>query len=163
MSDEESVVVDEDADLEPEETIQQLQEEIEELEDRLARALADKKNLAKRRDKDVDRAHTRAQRSVLRDVIPVLEDLQRALDGGVDEDGVALVYENLQDVLDRNGIERIDASGAFDPHLHDAVATVETDEVPDGEIVEEVQPGYRHDGDVIRPSKVTVARPPEEE
>lgn len=163
MSDEESVVVDEDADLEPEEQIQQLQEQIQELQDRLARALADKQNLAKRRDKDVERARTKARRAVLRDVLPILEDLERALDGGVDETGVQLVHENLQDVLDRQGIERIDASGTFDPHLHDAVATVETDETPDGEIVEEVQPGYRHDDDVLRPSKVTVARPPEEE
>lgn len=162
--DPQQVVVDADAD--PDELRQRVDDlaaEVAELEDRLARALADKQNQIKRRERDVDRARRRGEDDVLEDVLPVLEALDRALDGDVDRQGVRMVRDAVVDALDRHGVEPIDAEGeTFDPTRHEAIARVPAD-APEGTVVEVVQPGYVRDGEVLRPSKVTVAAPDADE
>lgn len=144
--------------------VETLEADVEELEDRLARALADKQNLAKRRDREVARARRRGEQAVLEAVFPVLEALDRALDGEVDRQGVRMVRDEVLDLLDRHDVEPIRAEGdTFDPARHEAVARVATDEAPPGSVVDVVQPGYVRGDAVLRPSKVTVAAPDDEE
>ena len=70
-----------------------------------------------------------------------------------------MVYRNMLDYLKGSGLERVAAAGCqFDPHKHDAIMQMETDEEPEGTVLEEYQPGYSMRGKVIRPSKVKVAR-----
>lgn len=163
MSDEEETgqVVDvEDADA----RIDELEDRVDDLEDKLARERAGKANLRKRLEGRIDAARRDGKRDLLRALLPALEDLDRAIEGGLDEDGLRLVREELREVLAGEDVEPIEATGArFDPRYHEAVAAVETDEHPDGTILEEVQRGYTFGDEVLQHSKVTVARPPSDE
>lgn len=139
--------------------IEDLEAEVADLEDRLARALADRQNLAKRRDREVETARRRGEDDVLGGMLPVLEALDRALEGEVDRQGVRMVRDEVLEALDRHDVEPIDAEGAaFDPTRHEAIARVPTD-APEGTVVDVVQPGYIRGDTVLRPSKVTVAGP----
>lgn len=141
------------------ERVDDLQAKVADLEDRLARALADRQNLAKRRDREVETARRRGEDDILGDVLPLLEALDRALDGEVDRQGVRMVRDEVLEALDRHGVEPIDAEGAaFDPTRHEAIARVPAD-APEGTVVDVVQRGYVRGDTVLRPSKVTVAGP----
>jgi molecular chaperone GrpE len=132
------------------------------------RTKADFENFRKRMSTDVMAATGRGKAEVLRDVVPVLDDLERALQAagldpeGDSEDGLAhgvlLVFRGLRETLVRNGIEALDPSGEkFDPTLHEALSTQAVDGAEPGTVVEVLQKGYRLGEQLIRPARVVVA------
>ena len=145
------------------------QAEKEELLQTLVRRQADFENYRKRIERE---RLEEAQRSVARLIealLPVLDAFERALaahDDPAYEDyrkGFELIYRQLWDAFERQGLNRIEAEGkTFDPHLHHAVERVESEDHEDGEVLEVLQPGYRLRDKVLRPAAVRVAVHPAE-
>ena len=144
------------------------QRERDEYLDLAKRTKADFENFRKRMTSEVLAAGARGKAEVLRDVLPVLDDLERALQAagldpeGDSEDGLAhgvlLVFRSLRDALMRNGIEALDPQGEkFDPNLHEALSTQPADGAEPGTVVEVMQKGYRLGEQLIRPARVVVA------
>lgn len=141
-----------------------LQEEVKALRDRLMRTLADFDNYRKRveRDQSEDRKYAAAE--ILREVVGVVDNLERANSaGGSFEDlqqGVEMILRQMADVLKRSGVTRVEALGEpFDPALHEAVSRVEDPEVSEPTVIEEFQPGYTVHDRLLRPTIVRVAVP----
>lgn len=150
--------------------LEELVAERDKLRDQLLRTAADFDNFRKRTKKDLELAERRAREEVLREVLPVIDNLERAVaaaDGASDveavREGVQMVLRGFEDTASRLGLERIVSLGQrFDPNLHDAFQQQETDEAPPGTIIAEYQPGYRLGDKLLRPSMVVVARKPKE-
>ena len=132
------------------------------------RTKADFENFRKRMTAEVLAATGRGKAEVLRGVLPVLDDLERALQAaGLDPEGdsddglahgVLLVFRSLRETLTRNGIEALDPTGEkFDPTLHEALSTRPADGTEAGTVVETMQKGYRLGEQLIRPARVVVA------
>jgi molecular chaperone GrpE len=140
--------------------------QVEELEGRLRRALADLDNLRKRFDREVARERTSQRSSVASEWLPIVDNLELALkhangDAAPLAKGIEAVYQQAQSVLERLGFPRFDDIGVmFDPRRHEAVSAVDSDE-PAGTILASVRPGYGADEAVLRPAAVVVARPPD--
>jgi molecular chaperone GrpE len=153
-----------------EERITKLEAEKEDLRSTLLRRQADFENFRKRVERE---RHEEGQRGVQRLVeneLPVLDGFERALAAHKDpayeeyRKGFELIYKQLWDVLSRHGVEPITAEGKqFDPHFHQAIERVETDDHADGAVIEVLQPGYLFHGRVLRPATVRVAAAPPEE
>lgn len=133
-------------------------------EDELLRALAEQQNVVRRRRQEMESSVQYAQESLVKDLLPVLDDFERALkamDGAVSDSmraGVALVYERLVRILTAQGLEPIRPLGEpFDPTLHDAIAQDPAPNQAPGTVVEVAQPGYRFKSRVLRHAKVVVA------
>jgi molecular chaperone GrpE len=144
------------------------QRERDEYLDLAKRTKADFENFRKRMTAEVQAASARGRAEVLRDVLPVLDDLERAIQAaGLDPEGdsddglahgVLLVFRGLRDSLTRNGVEAVDPAGErFDPVVHEALSAVPTDGVESGVVVEVMQKGYRLDEQLIRPARVVVS------
>lgn len=137
-------------------------------EEELLRALAEMSNVQKRRKQETEAALRYANESLVLDLLPVLDDLERALapNAGDPNDpvraGVTLVRERLMQVLRREGLEPIQSKGApFDPSVHDAIAVAKAPaNVAPGTVIEEASPGYRFKDRVLRHAKVVVADGP---
>lgn len=147
-----------------------LVEEKRELYDRLLRKQAELENFRKRIQREKEEFLQHATADLIRALLPVLDSFERALqhrNSNVPEDfneGVELIYRNLLDVLTRAGLTAIETAGKlFDPHLHQAVETVEQACYRDQEIVEELQRGYKLKHRLLRPSVVKVAVAPSAE
>jgi molecular chaperone GrpE len=126
------------------------------------RARADFENYRKRAERQTDEAEQRARAGLSRELVPVIDNLERALDAAAEDDplrqGVELVHRDLVAVLARAGVESYDATGEpFDPELHEALATRAEEDAKPGTVVETVERGYRLDGQLIRPARVVVA------
>jgi molecular chaperone GrpE len=132
------------------------------------RAQADFENYRKRMSSEVQAAAVRGKADAIRDVVPVLDDLERAIQAaGLDPEGdspdglahgVLLVFRSLRDSLARNGVEAVDPKGEkFDPMVHEALSTVPADGVESGVVVEVMQKGYRLGEQLIRPARVVVS------
>jgi molecular chaperone GrpE len=140
-----------------------LRRERDEYLDLAKRTQADFENYRKRAAKDIAAAGSRARVGVIRELLPVVDNLERALDSATDADhalveGVRLVLSELQGVLQRNGIKPIDPSGdQFDPTVHEALSMREQDGAQAGVVLDVVEKGYRTDDVVIRPARVVVA------
>lgn len=151
-----------------------LQARIEALEQELAaareqelRALAEGQNLRRRAERDVEAAHKFALEKFVAALLPVMDNLERAL-AAVDRtgehgralaEGVELTHKSLLDVLRQHQVEVIDPAGAgFDPALHEAVAMVPHPQLPANGIVEVLQRGYTLNQRLVRPAMVVVAR-----
>jgi molecular chaperone GrpE len=133
-------------------------------EDELLRALAEQQNVVRRRRQEMESSVQYAQESLVRDLLPVLDDFERALKamGGTANEsmraGVGLVYERLVRILTAQGLEPIRPVGEpFDPELHDAIAQQPAVGKPPGTVIEVALPGYRLRGRVLRHAKVVVA------
>jgi len=127
------------------------------------RTQADFENYRKRVAKDVAAAGARAKVGLVRDLLPVLDNLERALasapngEGGLAE-GVKLVLSDLQGVLAREGVEALEPAGEpFDPTVHEALSTRSEDGATPGVVLDVVEKGYRMNGTVIRPARVVVS------
>jgi molecular chaperone GrpE len=133
------------------------------LEDRLRRALADLDNLRKRYEREVARERAAERARVATQWLPVVDDLERALEHGnasadVVVEGVRAVRDRALAVLAQLGFPRYEDTGApFDPARHEAVGVIESD-APPGTVVAAVRPGYGTDGAILRPAGVVVAR-----
>jgi molecular chaperone GrpE len=132
------------------------------------RTQADFENYRKRMAAEVQAASIRGALKLAQDVVPVLDDLERALEAagldpeGDSEDGLAhgviLVFRGLRETLERNGIERVDPKGEkFDPTQHEALSTMAVEGAEPGVVVEVMQKGYRFEDHLIRPARVVVS------
>jgi molecular chaperone GrpE len=133
---------------------------------RYQRLAADFENYKRRTRQDLADRTQFANEELLRKLLPLRDNLQRALEHapeGIDRnwfEGIKLVVRQFDDVLQGQGLSTIPAVGEkFDPAQHEAIASEETDEHEEGTIVEEMQPGYRLHNRVLRPTLVKVAHP----
>jgi molecular chaperone GrpE len=144
-------------------------EEARQNHERWLRERADLENLKKRASRERAETVRFANENLLKDLLPVVDNLERAVEhaqgGGNGQplvEGVALVLKALLDVLERHGVTRIAAKGApFDPAHHEAVAHVESGEHEPNSVVEEHQGGYLLNERLLRPALVSVAKAPE--
>jgi molecular chaperone GrpE len=158
------------AEREPQQAVDEQQNgsaELAAMEDRWKRALADLDNYRKRSAREIDRRVQEARDAAVRDWLEAVDSIERALaaqPANPNADGLRAVLEQMEAILDRQGVQRIGAPGeAFDPQRHDAVAVRETDEVPDRTVLEVARSGYARGGDVLRPAQVVVSRVPRDE
>ncbi|HEV7562203.1 MAG TPA: nucleotide exchange factor GrpE [Solirubrobacterales bacterium] len=132
------------------------------------RTQADFENYRKRMAAEVQAASLRGKAQMAAQVVPVLDDLERALQAagldpeGDSEDGLAhgvlLVFRGLRESLSRNGVEQVDPTGEkFDPNQHEALSTMPVEGVEPGTVVEVMQKGYRFEDQLIRPARVVVS------
>ena len=140
-----------------------LQAEREELLDTLQRVQAEFDNFRKRAARDQQSLVARAHERLVKELLPVLDDLERAL-GAAEaheeaklEEGVALVTRSLADVLRKEGLEEVPTEGKFDPHVHEALLS-QPSEAEEGTVIEVLQKGYRLGDRVIRPARVVISR-----
>ncbi len=148
--------------------VERLGAEVEALRDRLLRLQAEFDNYRKRQQREREQVQRQAKERLLQEVPGILDNLERALKHAETADaapgslaqGVELVARQIQELLGRFGAVPIVSLGAsFDPHLHEAMARVETaGDPPDGTVVEEFRRGYLLDGKVLRPALVAVAK-----
>ena len=153
----------EDPEPESEDPLAQAQRERDEYLDLARRAQADFENYRKRAAREAAAAGERAKSGLVRELLPVVDNLERALaSAGESEqhlaEGVRLVYSELIAALERHGVEQFDPSGqSFDPTLHEALSTRSEDGAEPGVILDVVEKGYRANGSVLRPARVVVA------
>jgi len=147
-----------------EERIAALEAERDERLDDLKRVAADFENYRKRVARDQESLVTRAHERLVKELLPVLDDLERALAAAEEheeiklEEGVRLVHQELQAALKREGLAEIETNGRFDPHVHEALLS-QPSEAEEGSVLEVVQKGYRLGDRVVRPARVVVAGP----
>jgi len=140
----------------------ELAAERDELVDRLQRLQAEFENYRKRAARDQQALVERAHERLVKELLPVLDDLGRALEAAEQheeaalEDGVRLVHRQLVDVLAKEGLKEIDTDGVFDPHVHEALLSQPSD-AETGTVLEVLQKGYRLGDHVLRPARVTIA------
>ena len=156
----------------PEELRRQLLEKTKEAEEnysRLLRMAADLENLKKRQERDRAELHQFANENLLKELLPVVDNLERALDHGREMqappgllEGIELVYQGFLKVLEGFGVTSLESVGRqFDPAFHNAVMQEETGELPDCSIIKELQKGYLLHQRLLRPAMVVVARNPQ--
>jgi molecular chaperone GrpE len=141
-------------------------EDAKQSQDRWMRERADLENMKRRAAREKADLAKFASEGVLRDLLPVVDNLERAVahtegaDGAL-LSGVKLVLKSLQDVLERHNVKRVVARGAlFDPAEHEAVAQIESAVHEPNAVVDEHQAGYRLHDRLLRPAMVTVAKAP---
>ena len=127
------------------------------------RVAADFENYRKRAARDQESLVARAHERLLKALLPVLDDLERALEAASAheeaklEEGVALVHRSLADLLAREGLVEIATDGAFDPHVHEALLSQPAEDAEPGSVLQVLQKGYRLGDVVVRPARVIVA------
>jgi molecular chaperone GrpE len=145
--------------------LQKLKAERDSLVDRLARAQAEFENARRRASKEQQDFRDYATLDAIRSLLPVIDSFERALqvksEPGDFRSGVELIYKQLQDALAKLGVREIPGKGEpFDPRYHEAIEMVETTEVPDHQVLEELQRGYKIKDRLLRPAMVKVAKNP---
>jgi molecular chaperone GrpE len=149
--------------VEAEDPLARAQRERDEYLDLARRAQADFENYRKRAAKEAAAAGERAKSGLVRELLPVVDNLERALaSAGESEqhlaEGVRLVHSELIAVLERNGVQQFDPSGErFDPGEHEALSTRPQDGAESGLVLDVVEKGYRANGTVLRPARVVVS------
>jgi molecular chaperone GrpE len=154
---------------EPEDELTAARRERDEYLDLARRTQADFENYRKRAARDAAAAGERAKSGLVRELLPVVDNLERALDSANAEsgdgerpeehlaDGIRLVHSELVAVLARNGVERFDPRGErFDPDVHEALSMRDEDGSEPGTVLDVVEKGYRLNGTVLRPARVVV-------
>lgn len=139
-----------------------LRAENRQLKDRYLRTLADFENFRKRSDREKNDFFRFALANTMRELLPVLDNFDRALDHAEEGDefhkGVFLIYKQLYDMLEKNGLKPIDeANVRFDPNIHEAVVRDEDPSVPSHTVVAVLQKGYFLNDRLLRPALVKVA------
>ena len=130
--------------------------------DALQRTAAEFDNYRKRVQREQESLVARAAERLVRELLPVLDDLERALQAAEQheeaqlEDGVRLVHRSLAELLRKEGLEEIPTDGRFDPHVHEALLSQPSD-AESGDVVEVIQKGYTLADRVLRPARVIVA------
>jgi len=139
-----------------------VEQDLREFRDRYLRTLADFENFRKRSDREKQDYFKYAMAGVIKDLLPVLDNFDRALEHAEEGDdfhkGVSLIYKQLFDVLKRHGVRVIEESGVrFDPNIHEAVVTEEDASVPSHTVTAILQKGYFLHDRLLRPAMVKVA------
>ena len=136
---------------------------------RLQRLGADYQNYQKRMQKQLEQAGQFAREDIVKTLIPILDNFEHALEKGTETDdpqallqGMKIVYDQLMGDLVKNGMLRIEVlpGDPFDPSFHEAMLREESDSQPENTIIREFARGYKMNDRVLRPAKVSVARPP---
>ncbi len=151
--------------------LEELKRQLEDKQDRLLRALAETDNLRRRAQRHREDYVKYATETLLRDIIPVLDNFDRALaaaraagETGTVVSGVELIQRELLRVLEKAGLTRYSAMGErFDPTRHEAIARVASPDRPPDTVVHETAAGYLLGGRVLRPAMVAVAGAPDED
>jgi molecular chaperone GrpE len=132
-------------------------------DDAYLRLAADFDNYRKRVAREYAEVTQRATERVLSELLPVVDDLERALEAAAQheeaklQEGVRLVHRSLSALLERHGLTEIETDGAFDPHVHEALLAQPAEDAEPGSVVSVVQKGYRLGDRVVRPARVIVA------
>jgi molecular chaperone GrpE len=152
---------------EPQEQVEQVEQaepqQPEVVDDRLLRLAADFDNYKKRAARERDEYVARANERLLKELLPILDDLERALKSAEEheeaqlEEGVRLVHRSLASLLQRNGVEEISTEGKFDPHVHEALLAQPAEDREHGDVLDVIQKGYKLGDLVVRPARVIVA------
>jgi molecular chaperone GrpE len=146
---------------------EKLKAERDALLDRLARLQAEFDNARKRAVREQQEFREYAAADVIKNFLPILDSFERALKAGGDSNsnsndfrnGIELIYRQFQDALQKIGVQPIVSVGqAFDPRVHEAVEMVDTTEIPDHHVLDELQRGYKYKERLLRPAMVRVAR-----
>lgn len=149
--------------VEPEDELARAQRERDEYLDLARRAQADFENYRKRAAREAAVAGERARGGLVRELLPIVDNLERALlsAGGGEQhlaEGVKLVHSELINVLERNGVEQYDPAGeVFDPTVHEALSTRAQEGAQPGVVLDVIEKGYRTNGTVLRPARVVVS------
>ncbi|HEY6016720.1 MAG TPA: nucleotide exchange factor GrpE [Gaiellaceae bacterium] len=144
--------------------LEALARERDEYLDALQRTAAEFDNYRKRVQRDQASLVARAGERLVRELLPILDDLERALEAAEEheeaklEEGVRLVHRSLAEALRREGLEEIATEGRFDPHVHEALLTQPSEEA-EGSVIQVLQKGYTLGDHVLRPARVVVAAP----
>ena len=132
-------------------------------DDAYLRLAADFDNYRKRVAREHAELTTRANERLVNELLPVLDDLERALEAAAEheeaklEEGVKLVHRSLAALLERHGLTEIGTEGAFDPHVHEALLAQPAEDAEEGSVLQVLQKGYRLGDKVLRPARVIVA------
>lgn len=147
------------------EQLEAKQQELEEALQRYLRLAADFDNFRRRTRQEMEDVRKTAAAGLIGELLPVLDNFERALATARSlfpenvATGIDMIYRQLWHVLSQSGVQPLEAVGkSFDPVFHEAFEQVETDEAPEGTVMEEVQKGYLLHGKVLRPALVKVAR-----
>jgi molecular chaperone GrpE len=149
--------------VEREDPLARLRRERDEYLDLARRAQADFENYRKRAAKEAAAAGERAKGGLVRELLPVVDNLERALASAQQgeqhlAEGVRLVHSELIAVLERNGVEQFDPKGqSFDPTVHEALSTRSEDGADPGVVLDVIEKGYKANGSVLRPARVVVS------
>lgn len=150
--------------------VEALRRQLEEAETKTAeykdswmRSQAEFQNYKKRLDRDNELKHTSMKGDIIKKVLPALDDLERALQNRPADDawanGIELITRKLQNILNSEGVKRIEAEGTvFDPNFHEAISHEHHEDFESGQVIEVVQNGYMIGDRVIRPALVRVAQ-----
>src|SRR5438270_1490204 len=142
---------------------QQQEDAAAEVDDRLLRLAADFDNYKKRAARERAEYVAFANERILKELLPILDDLQRALSAAEQheeaqlEEGVRLVHRSLASLLERQGVKEIATEGKFDPHVHEALLAQPSEEKEQGDVLDVIQKGYTLGDRVVRPARVIVA------
>ena len=159
-----------EAENQPQVDVDALQRQLEDAENKLAesvegwqRAQADFQNYRKRVERDNELMYVSMKSDIVKKMLPVLDDLERALQNRPADDawasGIELIARKLQNILDVEGVKRIEAKGLeFDPKFHEAISHEPNDDVESHHVIDVVQNGYMLGERVIRPALVRVAQ-----
>ncbi len=153
------------------EELKKKEEEIKDSFDKYLRALAELENFKKRVAKEKEGVWAYANERVISDLLPILDNFERALDSGKNSkefdafyQGVELIYRQLKEALEKEGLRDFSSKGEiFDPSKHEAIAAVEWEDSPPDTVVEEVQKGYYLKDRLLRPARVMVSKAKTEE
>lgn len=147
-----------------ERAVEDKQRQVDEYKNRWYRAQADFDNYRKRIQKEIQDINLYAGEQLLKDFLPVIDNFERALVSLEGKEnsmykGIELIYRQLRDIFEKHGVKEIQAQGKpFDPHFHEAVMQVESQDYEDDTVVEVLQKGYLYHTKVLRPSMVKVAK-----
>ena len=142
--------------------LEEVERERDEYLNDLKRVAADFDNYRKRAARDQADLAARAHERLVKELLPVLDDLERALVAAAEheeaklEEGVRLVHRELVEALAREGLVEIETDGSFDPHIHEALLS-QPSEAEEGAVLDVLQKGYRLGDRVLRPARVVVA------
>jgi molecular chaperone GrpE len=159
----EARILEQTEEVESEDPLARAQRERDDYLDLARRAQADFENYRKRAAREAAAAGERAKSGLVRELLPIVDNLERALASAADgeqhlAEGVRLVHSELVAVLERNGVQQFDPAGErFDPSEHEALSTREGDGAQPGVVLDVVEKGYRANGTVLRPARVVVS------
>jgi molecular chaperone GrpE len=146
--------------------LEDARQEAREYRDKYLRALAELENQKKRVKREWEKHTQYANERLIYDILPILDNFERGIEAsklshdfeGLAE-GVEIIYRQLQELLEKEGVRQFESLGeVFDPHKHDAVLTIESDEHPPDTIIDEIERGYVMGDKVLRPARVSVSR-----
>lgn len=152
---------------EAEERIEELEAEVKDLKEKLARQMADMANMRRRQAEDMQRTRENSIMQFASEMLPILDSFRMSLASeGSKEDlqqGIQMIMGMMTDLLSRHGVEEVHAQGQeFDPRFHEAIAAIDEPGSAPGTVLEVQMPGYRIGERILRPSRVIVSKTREE-